>query len=134
MAICTVALGLCTLIDQATPLPHILAVLALMGTGFGFFSSPNMTTVMGSVAPKDYGIASSLIATMRTIGMLVAMTTITFMLTLFMGDAPVTLKTADAFLRTMKTGFLIFTLLSIVGIFCSMGRVENGAQTTASQS
>lgn len=128
IAVCTVALGLCTTITRGTPVPHIVAVLMLLGVGFAFFSSPNMTTVMGSVSPKEYGIASSLIATMRTVGMLTAMTLITLLLSLFMGHASITQKTADAFVRAMQIGFYLFTALSVISIFCSMGRMEKEPQ------
>ncbi|MCG8564571.1 MAG: MFS transporter, partial [Desulfobacterales bacterium] len=123
MGVCTLALGLCTTIDAATPLIQIYGILALLGTGFGIFASPNMTTIMGSVAPKHYGIASSMVATMRNMGMLTAMTLITFILHLFMGNAPVTPETAASYLTSMHTGFIIFTILSTMGVFCSLGRM-----------
>ena len=131
MVLCTIALALCTTITVETPIAMIVAILMLLGVGFAFFSSPNMTTVMGSVSPKDYGIASSLIATMRTMGMLSAMTVITLLLSLFMGKAPVSHETATAYVSTMTTGFVIFTILSIMGIFCSMGRMEKKIDETA---
>jgi hypothetical protein len=70
MALCSVSLGLVSQVQATTPMPVIMEILALMGVGFSLFSSPNTTTVMGSVAPKSYGIASSFLATMRTMGML----------------------------------------------------------------
>lgn len=130
MGLCTVALGLCTTLRVDTPLQVLIGILVLLGIGFAFFSTPNMTIVMGSVTPKDYGIASSLVATMRTVGMLTAMTVITFLLTLFMGDAPITHETAASYVKAMRTGFVIFTALSILGIFCSMGRMEKKADET----
>lgn len=127
MGLCTVALALCTTIRVETPIQVLLGILVLLGIGFAFFSSPNMTTVMGSVTPKDYGIASSLIATMRTVGMLTAMTVITIILTLYMGDSPVTPETAVSYVESMRTGFIIFSVLSVLGIFCSMGRMEKSS-------
>ncbi len=124
MGLCTAALAMCTTIGIETPVYQILIILTLLGIGFALFSSPNMTTVMGSVDPKDYGIASSLIATMRTVGMLTAMTLITIILTIFMGDAPVISVTAKAFVDAMGTGFLIFSGLAVLGILCSMGRMD----------
>ena len=52
-----------------------------------------MTTIMGSVGPARYGIASSLVATTRSIGMLAAMTVITILLGLFMGKAELKVAT-----------------------------------------
>jgi uncharacterized membrane protein (UPF0136 family) len=83
-----------------------------------------MTTVMGSVGSRHYGIASSLVATMRSIGMLTAMTITTLLLSMFMGDAEVSTATAPGFLKTMHTAFIIFALLSLVGIIFSMARVK----------
>ena len=124
MAICAVGLGLAAFIGQNTSIPHIVMVLVVMGLGFAIFSSPNMTTIMGSVEPTHYGIASSLVATMRSVGMLSAMTIITVLLGMFMGDAGVSAETIPGFLQTMHTGFIAFSLLSFVGIGFSMVRVS----------
>lgn len=124
MAICAVGLGLAAFLDQGADIWHVLTVLVTMGLGFALFSTPNMTTVMGSVGQRHYGIASSLVATMRSIGMLTAMTITTLLLSMFMGDAKVSAATAPGFLQTMHTAFMIFALLSVVGIIFSMARVE----------
>ncbi len=124
MALCTMALLLCTTIGMDTSIEVIFGILFLLGVGFAFFSTPNMTAVMGSVHPRHYGIASSFVATMRTVGMLIAMTLITLILSLYMGHAPVTPETAGSFISSMGTGFFIFSGLSILGIFCSMTRME----------
>lgn len=124
MAICAVALFAGGLIDSNTPISLIYVVLILMGLGFSIFSSPNMNAVMGSVEPKHYGIASSLVATMRTLGMLVSMTTITLIFSVYMGDLEVTQQTSDLFVKSMKTGFFIFSGLSIAGVLSSFGRIS----------
>lgn len=124
MAICAAGLGFAAFLDQDADILHVLTVLVTMGLGFALFSTPNMTTVMGSVGQRHYGIASSLVATMRSIGMLTAMTITTLLLSMFMGDAKVSAATAPGFLQTMHTAFMIFALLSVVGIIFSMARVE----------
>ncbi|WP_320042022.1 MFS transporter [uncultured Desulfobacter sp.] len=124
MAICAAGLGVATFLGQDTRTWQVLVVLVIMGLGFAAFSTPNMTTVMGSVEPRHYGIASSLVATMRSIGMLTAMTITTLLLSMFMGEAKVTTATAPQFLQTMHTAFIIFAGLSLVGIIFSMARVE----------
>jgi hypothetical protein len=43
---------------------------------------------------------------------------------MFMGDAKVSTATAPVFLQTMHTAFMIFALLSLVGIIFSMARME----------
>ena len=124
MTICAAGLGFAAFLGQDTHIWQVLVVLVIMGLGFAAFSTPNMTTVMGSVGPRHYGIASSLVATMRSIGMLTAMTITTLLLSVFMGDAKVSADTASGFLSTMHTAFIIFALLSLVGILFSMARVE----------
>lgn len=124
MAICAAGLGFAAFLDQDAGTRQVLVVLVIMGLGFAAFSTPNMTTVMGSVGSRHYGIASSLVATMRSIGMLTAMTITTLLLSMFMGDAEVSTATAPGFLNTMHTAFIIFALLSLVGIIFSMARLE----------
>lgn len=130
MAVCAIGLGLGALIGAESGLFLVILVLLVMGLGFALFSTPNMTTIMGSVGPAHYGIASSLVATMRTIGMLTAMTMITLLLGLFMGDAEVSAQTVPQFLATMHAGFFIFAVLSLVGIGFSMVRASGRPKAT----
>jgi EmrB/QacA subfamily drug resistance transporter len=122
MIITAAGLGLAAMVDKDTGLPLIIIMLVLLGNGFAFFASPNMTTVMSSVQPKHYGIASSLVSTMRTVGMLFCMTIITYILSWKMGDSAVSVETQDMFLHSMHFSFLIFSGLSVVGIIFSMAR------------
>ncbi|MBW2248669.1 MAG: MFS transporter [Deltaproteobacteria bacterium] len=124
MALCTLSLGLVSRVHAGTPLPVIMGMLALMGVGFGLFSSPNTTTVMGSVPPKSYGIASSFLATMRTMGMLCSMTIITLVFKHIMGDHPVSAETQSSFLASMHLCMMIFCFLCVAGVFCSMVRLK----------
>jgi EmrB/QacA subfamily drug resistance transporter len=93
MSICTLGLIVASRLSADSSFTMIYTVLILMGFGFGFFSTPNSTAIMASIAPRDYGMASSLMATMRTTGMLASMTIITLLLGHFLGDRPVTAET-----------------------------------------
>ena len=90
MALCALGLGCAAMATAATPLPAIMAILALLGTGFALFSSPNTSVIMGSVAPRYLGVASSLSASMRTLGMMASMTIITVIFSIFMAGEAVT--------------------------------------------
>lgn len=127
MALCTLSLGLASQFHGGTPMPVIMGMLAWMGVGFSLFSSPNTTTVMGSVPPKSYGIASSFLATMRTMGMLCSMTIITLVFKHIMGDLPVSAETRLSFLASMHLCLIIFCVLCVAGVFCSMVRLKRGA-------
>ena len=134
MAVCSLSLGLVSQVNAGTPMPVIMGMLALMGVGFSLFSSPNTTTVMGSVPPKRYGIASSFLATMRTMGMLCCMTIITLVFKHIMGDHQVSAKTQSSFLASMHLCMIIFCLLCVAGVFCSMVRLKPVSLDEASRS
>jgi MFS family permease len=123
MGLCALSLGLASQIDAGTSLYIIMGMLAVMGVGFGLFSSPNTTIVMGSVSPRSYGVASSFLATMRTMGMLCSMTVITLVFKHFMGDHPVNAETQSAFVTSMRFCMMSFCILCVAGIFSSMVRL-----------
>jgi EmrB/QacA subfamily drug resistance transporter len=124
MALCALGLGLASQVHAVTPIYVIMGMLALMGVGFSLFSSPNTTTVMGSVSAKSYGVASSFLATMRTMGMLCSMTIVTLVFKHFMGDQPVSAETRSSFLASMHLCMMIFCFLCVIGVFCSMVRLN----------
>jgi EmrB/QacA subfamily drug resistance transporter len=132
MVLCTLSLGLVSQIHADTPMSAIMGILALMGVGFSLFSSPNTITVMGSVTAKSYGIASSFLATMRTMGMLCCMTIITLVFKHIMGNHPVNAKTQSSFLVSMHLCMIIFCLLCAAGVFCSMVRLKPVSSTNQS--
>ena len=83
---------------------------------------------MASIPPRDYGMASSLMATMRTTGMLASMTIITLLLGHFLGDQPVTAETGPAFIQTMQAAMLLFSFMGLVAIGFSLGRISPVSQ------
>ncbi|GIW16971.1 MFS transporter [Tepidiforma sp.] len=70
VGIALVAIGLLSLatITADTPLPAIIARLAVVGIGTSMFMSPNSATIMNSVPPDRLGTASASVATARNIG------------------------------------------------------------------
>lgn len=65
-----IALGLAVLatLPAGVPLGQLLVGLLLVGCGMGLFSSPNSAAVMGAAPREDYGVASAVLALMRTVG------------------------------------------------------------------
>lgn len=51
-----------------TPPPQMLGFLVLLGIGVGLFQSPNNSTVLGNAPPEALGVASGLLAVVRTVG------------------------------------------------------------------
>ncbi|MBU1567900.1 MAG: MFS transporter [Proteobacteria bacterium] len=124
MALCTVAMACATFINSTSSILLIFAVLIIMGIGFGFFSTPNTTAIMASIDKQEYGMAASVIATMRTFGMLTAMTLITVLLSWFLGKQPIAPETGPVFLVAMRVAMTVFSLLGAIGIVCSISRTR----------
>ncbi|QTA80493.1 Major facilitator superfamily protein [Desulfonema limicola] len=124
MAVCAVGLSFGAAMNVQTSLTEICIVLVLLGFGFGLFSTPNMTAIMGSVQPRHYGVASSMVATMRSAGMLTSMTIITIIISLFMGNDSITQDNQILFISSMHTALITFSIMSFAGIAFSLGRLR----------
>lgn len=122
MALTAVSLGVLSTFTRTSPLALIVADLALLGFGFSLFSSPNMSAIMGSVAPRHYSIASGATATMRLLGQMFSMASATLVLSLYIGRNPIEPSTYHLFLKSMNMIFTLFALLASVGVFFSMFR------------
>jgi len=100
----------------------IMALLAFLGLGFGFFTSPNTNAIMGSVGKKDYGLASGITATMRIFGQTFSMMLVSIFISFRIGQRQLSPETLPHFMITMKYCFLIFSFLCIPGIWLSIRR------------
>lgn len=130
MVLCTVGLAIAATIGTDTPLFVIIGMLVTLGVGFALFSTPNSTVIMGSVTLQELGIASGLIASMRTLGMMTSMTIITVVLSSNMHGQAIVTATYPLFLRSMQTALMIFAVLCAAGIVCSFGRIERTVAPT----
>ncbi len=126
MGLCGVALLLAGRIDANSSLIFILAIFVVMGIGFALFSPPNTTLIMNSVPQFLYGMASSLSAIARSLGMLAGMGISTWLIEYFMGHSVINAETQQAFMSTMHRGMVVFAVICFLGIFCSMGRMQKG--------
>lgn len=68
LSIAAVALAGLSLTQATTPPAQMVAFLLLLGAGVGLFQSPNNSTVLGNAPPEALGVASGLLAVMRTLG------------------------------------------------------------------
>jgi MFS family permease len=109
-------------LSSSTPYWVIICLLALIGTGFAFFSSPNSNAIMSSVEKRNLGIASAIVATMRMIGQMMSMGIATMLISLYIGKKVIDSSTVPGLMSSMKTGFIIFSALSLVAIFASLAR------------
>ncbi len=105
-----------------TPVIWIIADLVLVGLGFALFSSPNTNAVMAAVQPRLYGVASSTLGTMRMIGQAFSMAIVTLILAAYIGNGLLAQVDHQVLINSMRTSFIIFTLLCFLGIFASIAR------------
>jgi len=129
MGITGAGLILLCFISATTPIWLIVCMLALMGAGFALFSSPNSNAIMSSVEKRYLGIASGLVGTMRMIGQMMSMGIAMMLISLYIGRQAISGATVSGLMASMKTGFVIFSALSVLGVFASLARnkrPENG--------
>lgn len=99
-------------LNAETGLVYITLLLALNGMGFGLFSTPNTTIIMGSVPQNFYGIASALAAKSRSVGMMAGMLVTSLLMSLHIGNEPVE-KHAVKFMDIMHEAFIVLTIAAI---------------------
>lgn len=122
MTMCTTGLGMLAFLGPATAIWIIVAILLWVGLGFALFSSPNMNTIMSSVARRQYGQASGLSASMRVFGQIISMSIIILIFSLLFGSQSIEEVPNSVFLQAMRWGFIIFTLIGVPGIYFSFNR------------
>nr|WP_319539581.1 MFS transporter [uncultured Methanospirillum sp.] len=122
MAITTLGLLLLVFLTEATPTWYIIISLLILGTGFGFFTSPNTNAIMSSVQKHDYGVASGTTSTMRLLGQMLSMGFATMLFAIYIGPVQITPEYYPAFISCLQIGFAFFTVLCCTGIFFSLIR------------
>jgi MFS family permease len=122
MAISAAGLVMLCFLDEQTSLTFIISVLIIMGAGFSLFSSPNSNAIMSSVEKRQLGNASGMLGTMRNVGQTFSMAIALMLLTLYMGQEKINPDNYPQLMSSMKTGFVIFSILCFAGIFASLAR------------
>jgi MFS family permease len=122
MALTTVGLALFIFLNEETSLKLIIGNLVLIGSGLALFISPNSNAVMSSAPKTAYGVASAILATMRQVGMVLSMGIAMLMFTLYIGRVQITPEYYLLFQQSMKTCFIIFSVLCFGGVFASLAR------------
>lgn len=122
MAINAFCLFILASFTAGTTLVFVIMTLGFLGIGFAFFSSPNMNAIMSSVEENFHGVASSMVATARTLGQMFSMGIAMLTFAIFMGETEISPVLYPALLRAIKTAFTIFGILCVVGVFASLSR------------
>jgi EmrB/QacA subfamily drug resistance transporter len=122
MAITTIGLFLFVPLSETTGLASIVAYLALVGFGFALFSSPNTNAIMSSVERRFLGIASAIVGTMRLTGQMFSMGLIMVVFAVTMGRVQITPEYYHLFMGSMRSAYLIYAFLCLIGVFASLAR------------
>jgi EmrB/QacA subfamily drug resistance transporter len=132
MLLVTVGLYFFSQLNATASALDIISRLALVGVGFGIFSSPNTSAVMGSVKQMKLGVASGTLATMRFMGQslglallgMVMSTTLPprTLLALFTGLSVQDKVATTEFVQGMKEFFLIASAIGALATLTSMVR------------
>lgn len=107
-------------LDESTAIGLFMTGLAFFGVGWGFFSSANSNAIMGSVERKHLGVASAMLGTMRSVGMMFSMGINMILFSIYLGNVEITPEHYPAFLKSTKAGFAIFAILCLLGAFVQL--------------
>ncbi len=116
MTVCVLGLFALVFLDEDTPYPYIIAVLALLGVGFAFFATPIIHTIMGSVGRAYTGVASATVGTMRLAGQNISLGLATLVLAVVVGPHEIGPADYPQMLTSVRITFAIFTVLCVAGV------------------
>lgn len=122
MVICGLSASIFIFVDENTGVGVVVAALLIAGLGVSMFSSPNTNAIMSCVEKKDFGVASSLVSTMRTVGQTMGMVIVTLVVSSMMGNTPLTDAQPAMLVNVIHTCFIIFTTICFVGAVISLQR------------
>jgi len=126
MGISALGLFLLIFLSETTPLWFIVMSLAVLGLGFGLFSSPNTNAIMSAVGKKYYGVASGIVSTMRLLGQMLSMGIATMIFAIVIGRVEITPEYYPAFVASVHYSFILFTIFCMIGIYASLVRSKRG--------
>ncbi len=122
MAVMAGGLFALSTLSSDSSIVRVIVFLALIGLGYALFSAPNTSAVMGAVSRRDYGVASSTLATMRLTGQAVSMALVTLLVSAYIGRVEWESLLPDQLLSVMGLAFRIFTGLCLLGMLASLAR------------
>ncbi|GHT61013.1 MFS transporter [Bacteroidia bacterium] len=117
-------------LTPGTPMPVIMLLLALLGFGFGLFSSPNANIIMNSVEKRFYGQASATMGTMRLVGQSFSMGIAMMATSLHLGNRLIVPELYPLLMKSIQTTFGICAILCIIGTYTSTFRVKKNIKQT----
>jgi len=121
MAILTTGLVLFSGLSPETPTWVLTALMAVAGLGTGMFISPNNSALMGSAPPGRQGVAAAVLATARSVGMVLGIGMAGAILTTVLAGSP-TGHSGPELYTALHVAFLAAAAITAIGILTSWGR------------
>jgi MFS family permease len=133
--LCVVGLLLFSFLRSDTPYWYIVLALCFLGLGYGFFSGPNQSSIMGSVERRYVGLASASIGMVRTVGMAISIAAATLIMALIVGRHDIQPADYPNLLVAVRVSFAIFTGVSALAVIASLvrGKMPSGGPTAANE-
>jgi EmrB/QacA subfamily drug resistance transporter len=122
MLLCVVGLFLLSFLRADTPYWYIVLALCLLGMGYGFFSGPNQSSIMGSVTRRHLGVASASISTVRMVGMAISVAAATLIMALIVGRHDIQPADYPNLLTAIRTTFGILSAMCALSVVVSLVR------------
>lgn len=130
MAIIVAGLVLFSFLSNATPISFVVAVLAVLGFGFGLFSAPNAAAIVSAVPQKYLGVVSGTLLSTSTVGQILSMGVTSLVFALYVRGARSNLPEPARLLQSMRLLFVVFSLICLIGLFFSLARGKPRSTTT----
>ena len=116
MALCVLGLLGLAFVGTATPYWYVISMMCLLGLGFAFFASPITYVVMGSVASRDVGMASSTLATVRWTGNNLSIGLAGLILAAVVGAETIEPVDYPLVLTAVRISYVVFAALCALGL------------------
>lgn len=131
-AICGAGLIACAFLTLQSPLYTIFIAQSFLGCGISMFALANTAIILESAGQRNIGQASGMTGAMRTLGQLMSMTLITLTMSLFLGNAEVSVATLDGFMRSMRINLVLFGLVNLMAVGIVLARNKSQGRDCAS--
>jgi EmrB/QacA subfamily drug resistance transporter len=127
MGLSTLGLFILIFVNPQMPVALVMVTLVLVGLGAALFASPNNNAVLSAVPKQFLGVASSTLGTARLIGQVMSMALVTLIMTSCIGNVELSPAYGQLFIKAARTSFIVFTILSVLGIMASLARGKGSA-------
>ncbi|WP_421861907.1 MFS transporter [Motiliproteus sp.] len=114
--------GLLIWLQMDTSKLFIVIALAILGLGFGLFSTPNNSAVMGAVPRSRMGIASAMLSLSRTLGNLVGTALVMMLISWSIGEVAIEPEQYPQLLWVVKTSLALSGLAALAACYYSFTR------------